>query len=64
MNAQLTNGHTLTADELRQYLGDADILPVVLGGPSGVLDVGQKRRLVTPTFGKRCMPVTRMCSRL
>ena len=49
-NAQLTNGHTLTASELRQYACDADILPVVLGGPSGVLDVGQKHRLVTPTI--------------
>ena len=49
-NAQLANGHTLTASELRQYACDADILPVVLGGPSGVLDVGQQHRLVTPTI--------------
>ena len=49
-NARLANGHTLTAGELRQYLCDADILPVVLGGPPGVLDVGQKHRLVTPTI--------------
>ena len=49
-NAQLANGHTLTASELRQYACDADILPVVLGGPSGVLDVGQKHRLVTATI--------------
>ncbi|MEZ5090275.1 MAG: hypothetical protein R2719_11485 [Micropruina sp.] len=40
----------MTASELRQYACDADILPVVLGGPSGVLDVGQKHRLVTPTI--------------
>ncbi|MBP8919781.1 MAG: HNH endonuclease [Micropruina sp.] len=40
----------MTAGELRQYACDADILPVVLGGPSGVLDVGQKHRLVTPTI--------------
>ena len=49
-NAQLASGHRLTAGELRQYACDADILPVVLGGPSGVLDVGQKHRLVTPTI--------------
>lgn len=47
-NAELGNGHKLTAGELRQFACDADILPVVLGGPSGVLDVGRKHRLVTP----------------
>ena len=34
--------------ELRRICCDADILPVVLGGPSEVLDVGRAQRLVTP----------------
>ena len=46
-NAGLADGHQLTAGELRQFACDADVLPIVLGGPSGVLDVGRKHRLVT-----------------
>ncbi len=34
--------------ELRRICCDADILPVVMGGPSEVLDVGRSQRLVTP----------------
>ncbi|MGC3955026.1 MAG: DUF222 domain-containing protein [Propionicimonas sp.] len=37
------------AGVLRQLLCDADLLPIVLGGPSEVLDVGQSQRFVTPT---------------
>lgn len=29
---------------------DADLLPAILGGPSGILDVGRDHRLVTPTI--------------
>ena len=46
--AGLADGTQLTAGQLRQYACDAGILPVVLGGPSGVLDVGREQRLVTP----------------
>ncbi|MFT4225788.1 DUF222 domain-containing protein [Micropruina sp.] len=46
--AGLADGTQLTAGQLRQYACDAGILPVILGGPSGVLDVGRAQRLVTP----------------
>ena len=46
--AGLADGTQLTAGQLRQYACDAGILPVILGGQSGVLDVGRDQRLVTP----------------
>ncbi len=46
--AGLADGTMLTAGQLRQYACDAGILPIILGGPSGVLDVGREQRLVTP----------------
>ena len=46
--AGLADGTQLTAGQLRQYACDAGILPVILGGSSGVLDVGREQRLVTP----------------
>lgn len=42
-------GEPIPAGMLRQLLCDADLLPIVLGGPSGVLDVGLAHRFVTPT---------------
>ncbi len=42
------SGERLPAGVLRQMLCDADILPVVLGGASQVLDVGRTQRLATP----------------
>lgn len=38
----------LSSGELRRICCDADLLPVVLGGASEVLDVGRASRLVTP----------------
>lgn len=49
-NGLLPTGTELSAGELRRLACDADLLPVVLGGPSGVLDVGRDHRLVTPTI--------------
>ncbi len=46
--ASLADGTQLTAGQLRQHACDAGILPIILGGPSGVLDVGREQRLVTP----------------
>ncbi len=46
--AGLADGTQLTAGQLRQYACDAGILPVIMGGTSGVLDVGREQRLVTP----------------
>lgn len=44
----LTTGDPITAGDLRRLACDAEILPVVLGGASEVLDVGRAHRLVTP----------------
>ena len=44
------DGTLLSAGELRRACCDAEIIPVVLGGPSEVLDVGRARRLVTPAI--------------
>lgn len=38
----------IPASQLRYLLCDADVLPVVLGGRSEVMDVGRLQRLVTP----------------
>jgi hypothetical protein len=51
LGAHLTRrGEPLPASVSRQLLCDADILPIVLGGPSDPLDVGRMRRLVTPAI--------------
>ena len=41
------DGLTLTPGVVRRLACDADIIPVALGGPSEVLDVGRTHRLVT-----------------
>ena len=46
--AGLADGTMLTPGQLRQFACDAGILPIILGGPSGALDVGREQRLVTP----------------
>jgi hypothetical protein len=43
-------GEPVPASVLRQWLCDADLLPVALGGSSEVLDVGRLQRLVTPAI--------------
>lgn len=42
-----STGQPVPASVLRQWLCDCDIQPIVLGGPSEILDVGRKHRLVT-----------------
>ncbi len=55
-NAGLLAGHLVGTGEpipagvLRRWLCDADLLPVVLGGASEVLDVGRTERLATPAI--------------
>lgn len=46
--AQLLSGERVPAGVLRRWLCDAELLPVVLGGESVVLDVGRARRFATP----------------
>lgn len=41
-------GATITAATVRRLACDADIIPMVLGGPSEIVDQGRRRRLVTP----------------
>jgi Domain of unknown function DUF222./HNH endonuclease. len=43
-------GEPIAASALRRLLCDADVLPVVLGGRSEILDVGRSQRLVTPAI--------------
>lgn len=47
---EVGSGQQLTAGQLRQLACDADFLPIVLGGDSQILDVGEDRRLVTPAI--------------
>lgn len=46
----LASGQQIPAGELRKLLCEAQILPVVLGGNSEILDVGTARRFVTPAI--------------
>ncbi len=44
------SGEPIPAGVLRRWLCEADLLPVVLGGASEVLDVGRSERLATPAI--------------
>jgi hypothetical protein len=44
----LETGERIPASTLRRICCDTDLLPVVLGADSAILDVGRTRRLVTP----------------
>ena len=46
----IADGAELSAGELRRLCCDAGVLPAVLGGESGLLDVGREHRLVTPAI--------------
>lgn len=41
-------GASVSASTIRRLACDADLIPMVLGGPSEVVDQGRRRRLVTP----------------
>ena len=60
-SAGLADGTGLTPSQLRRYACDAGILPVILGGDSGVLDVGREHRLVTPDIRKALQVRDRGC---
>ncbi len=49
---KLAKGAEITAGDLRRLCCDADLMPVVLGGASEILDVGRTQRLVTPAIRK------------
>lgn len=42
------HGHRLSPSAIRRLACDADLIPVVMGGPSEPLDVGRIKRLFTP----------------
>ncbi len=44
------DGQQLSAGELRRVCCDADLIPIVLGTASEVLDIGRAARLVTPAI--------------
>lgn len=49
--ARLTRcGTPLPPSQVRQLLCDADLMPIVLGGQSEILDLGRSRRLVSPSI--------------
>ena len=48
----LPSGAEITAGDLRRLCCDADLMPIVLGSASEILDVGQTKRLVTPAIRK------------
>ncbi|MFZ1287368.1 MAG: hypothetical protein WAR57_10075, partial [Candidatus Phosphoribacter sp.] len=50
-NGLLPTGAELSAGELRRLTCDPDLLPVVLGGPSGVLDVGATTASLPRPYG-------------
>ncbi|WP_181009909.1 HNH endonuclease signature motif containing protein [Ornithinimicrobium sufpigmenti] len=41
-------GATVSAESIRRLACEADLIPMVLGGPSEVVDQGRRHRLVTP----------------
>ena len=43
-----TAGAAVSAGSIRRLACEADIIPMVLGGPSEIVDQGRRRRLVTP----------------
>lgn len=46
----LETGQQISAGDLRRLCCDADLVPVVLGGRSEVLDIGRSQRLVSPAI--------------
>jgi Domain of unknown function (DUF222)/HNH endonuclease len=56
------DGLELSAATIRRLACDATIIPVVLGGPSAVLDVGREQRLVTPAMWNALVARDRHCA--
>ncbi len=54
-------GQDLSAGELRRICCDADLIPVVLGSASEVLDVGRTQRLATPAIRTALLVRDRGC---
>ncbi len=59
--ADLGTGGRITATEARRLACTADIIPIVLGGKSEVLDLGRARRLFSPAQRKAMAVRDRRC---
>ncbi len=59
--AETETGETLSAATLRRICCDAEIIPLVLGSHSEVLDVGRQQRLVTPAIWKALVARDKHC---
>ncbi|GAA4820682.1 DUF222 domain-containing protein [Nocardioides caeni] len=59
---RLGSGQLLSAGVVRRLACDAEILPVVLGSESEVLDVGRSHRLVTPALWNALVLRDRHCA--
>jgi uncharacterized protein DUF222/HNH endonuclease len=60
--AVLDNGERLTPATARRLACDAKVLPIVLGGDSQILDVGQNRRLATGPLRRALVARDRGCA--
>ena len=55
------NGTVLGAADLRRIACDTQIIPVVMGGPSEVLDVGRAKRTITPALRRALIARDQRC---
>lgn len=59
---QTSTGQHLSAGTIRRLACDAQLIPIVLGGPSEALDVGLTKRLFTPAQRKAVLLRDKGCS--
>ena len=55
------NGTVVGAADLRRIACDTQIIPVVMGGPSEVLDVGRAKRTITPALRRALIARDQRC---
>jgi hypothetical protein len=58
----LDSGEPLTAEQVRRFACDAQILPAVLGGDGQLLDLGRTRRLITGSLRRALEARDRGCA--
>ncbi|WP_121253333.1 HNH endonuclease signature motif containing protein [Nocardioides ferulae] len=62
LGGHLAGGEPLSAGAVRRLACDAELIPVVLGSASEVLDVGRANRLVTPGIWRALVARDRHCA--
>lgn len=55
------NGTVLGAADLRRIACDTQVIPVVMGGPSEVLDIGRAKRTITPALRRALIARDQRC---